>query len=51
MPWLRQLVAGLIPRRPRFDPGPVNVRRMVDRMALGQVCEMYGGHNGSGTGL
>jgi len=27
------------------------VRCMVDIMALGQVCEMYGGQNGSGTGL
>jgi hypothetical protein len=37
VPWLRQLVAGLSPRRPGFDPGSFNVGFVVDRLALGQV--------------
>jgi hypothetical protein len=37
VPWLRQFVAGLIRRRPRFDPGPVSVSFVVDKVALGQV--------------
>jgi hypothetical protein len=37
VPWLRRLVAGLSPRRPRFDPGSVHVGFVVDRVALGQV--------------
>jgi hypothetical protein len=37
VPWLRRLVAGLSPRRPRFDPGPVHVGFVVDKVALGQV--------------
>ena len=37
VPWLRRLVAGLSPRRPGFDPGPVHVRFVVDKVALGQV--------------
>jgi hypothetical protein len=35
--WLRRLVAGLSPRRPGFDPGPVHVGFVVDKVALGQV--------------
>jgi hypothetical protein len=37
VPWLRRLVAGLSPRRPGFNPGPVHVGFMVDKVALGQV--------------
>ena len=37
VPWLRQLVAGLPPRRPVFDPGSANVGFVVDKVALGQV--------------
>ena len=37
VPWLRLLVAGLPPRRPGFDPGPVHVGFVVDKVALGQV--------------
>jgi len=35
--WLRQLFASLLPWRPRFDPGPVSVGFVVDKMLLGQV--------------
>jgi hypothetical protein len=37
MPGLRQLVTGLSPRRPGFDPCSVHVGFVVDKMALGQV--------------
>jgi hypothetical protein len=37
VPWLRQLVAGLSPRRPGFDHGSVHVRFVVDKVALGQA--------------
>jgi hypothetical protein len=37
VPWLRRLVAGLLLRRPGFDPGSVHVGFMVDKVALGQV--------------
>ena len=33
---LGRLAVGLSPRRPVFDPGPVHVRFMVDKVALGQ---------------
>jgi hypothetical protein len=35
VPWLRRLAAGLPPRRPGFDPGPVHVGFVVDKVALG----------------
>jgi hypothetical protein len=35
--WLRRLLAGLSPQRPRFDPRLVHVRLVVDEVALGQV--------------
>ena len=35
-PWLRRSVAGLPPRRARFDPSSVHVRFVVENMALGQ---------------
>jgi hypothetical protein len=35
--WLRSLVAGLAPRRPRFAPGSIHVGFVVDKVALGQV--------------
>jgi hypothetical protein len=35
--WLRRLVAGLSPRRPVLDPGPVSLRFVMGRVALGQV--------------
>jgi hypothetical protein len=34
---LRRLVAGLSPRRLRFDPGSVHVGFVVDKVVLGQV--------------
>jgi hypothetical protein len=37
VPWLRRLVVGLSPRRPGFDPGPVHVKFVVDKVTLGQV--------------
>jgi hypothetical protein len=37
VPWLRQLVAGLSPRRPGLDPGSVHVGFVVDKVTLGQV--------------
>jgi hypothetical protein len=37
VPWLRQLVTGLSPRRPGFDVGLVHVGFVVDNVALGQV--------------
>jgi len=30
-------VAGYVPQRPRRDPGPVHVRSVADKVALGQV--------------
>jgi hypothetical protein len=41
--WLRRLVAGLLPRRPGFDPGSVHVGFVVDKVALGQVfpCQFH----------
>jgi hypothetical protein len=37
MPWLRWLVASLLPQRPEFTPVSLHVRFVVDRVALGQV--------------
>ena len=37
VPWLRRSVAGLLARRPVFDPGSVHVGFVVDELALGQV--------------
>jgi hypothetical protein len=37
VPWLRRLAAGLPPRKPGFDPGPVHVGFVVDKVSLGQV--------------
>jgi hypothetical protein len=37
VPRLRQLAAGLSPRRPGFDAGSVHVGFVVDKVALGQV--------------
>jgi hypothetical protein len=37
VPWLRSLVAGLSPRRPRFAPGSIRVGFVVDKVALEQV--------------
>jgi hypothetical protein len=37
VPWLRRLVGGLSPRRPKFDPRSVHVGFAVDKVALGQV--------------
>jgi hypothetical protein len=37
VPWLRRLVDGLSPRRPRFADGPIRVEFAVDKAALGQV--------------
>ena len=35
--WLRQLVAGLLLRRPGLNPKPFHVRVVVDKVALGQA--------------
>jgi hypothetical protein len=43
MPWLTQLVTGLSPRRPGFDPRSVHVGFVVDKVALGQVFSEYFG--------
>jgi hypothetical protein len=32
-----QIFSGLSPRRPQFDPGPLYVRFVVDKVALGQI--------------
>jgi hypothetical protein len=37
VPWLRQLVTGLSPRRSGFDPQSVYVGFVVDKVVLGQV--------------
>jgi len=37
MPWLRWLVARLVSWRPGFNPRPVHVEFVIDRVALGQV--------------
>ena len=37
MPSLRRLVAGFSPRRPVFNPRPVDVRFVMDKMTMGQV--------------
>jgi hypothetical protein len=37
VPWLRQLVAGLSPRRPGFAPGSIHVGFVAYDVALGQV--------------
>jgi hypothetical protein len=34
MPWLRQLVAGLLPRKPGFPPVSVRMGFVMDRVAL-----------------
>ena len=36
MSWFRWLVAGLSPRRIRFDPRPVHVGFMVNKVVLGR---------------
>jgi hypothetical protein len=43
VPWLRQLVDGLPPRRPGFDPGSVDVGSVVDKVVPGQVFPEYFG--------
>jgi hypothetical protein len=35
MPWLKHLNAGLLPRSIEFDPRPVHVKFVVDKVALG----------------
>ena len=37
VPWLKQLVVGLSPRRPGFDPKSVNLIFVVDKVELGQA--------------
>jgi hypothetical protein len=41
--WFRRLVAALSPRRPVFDPTPVNVVYVEDEVALGQDLPQYFG--------
>jgi len=38
VPLIRRLFSGLSPLRPKFCPGPTHVRRLLDRMAMGQVA-------------
>jgi len=35
--WLRRSVAGFSPQGPGFDPRPVHVTFVVDKVALGQL--------------
>jgi len=35
VPWLKQLVTGLSPRRPGFNPSPILFRYVLDKVALG----------------
>ena len=44
LPWFRQLVTGLSPRRPAFDPRPVHVRSVVDKLILGKGKGKGKGH-------
>jgi hypothetical protein len=37
VPWLRSLVAGLLPRWPGLAPRSINMGFVVDKVALGQV--------------
>jgi hypothetical protein len=41
MPYLRQLVAGSLPRRPRFKTRSSHVGFVVDEVALKQVFSEY----------
>jgi hypothetical protein len=41
--WLRRLAAVRTVQRPEFDPGPINVGFVVDKVALGQVFSEYFG--------
>jgi len=35
-PWLSRSVAGISPQKPGFDPRPVRVEFVVDKVAMGQ---------------
>jgi hypothetical protein len=37
MPWLRQLIVGLSPWKPRFTPRSVHVGFVIDKVTLGCV--------------
>jgi len=37
MPWLKQIPAGLLMQRPRFNPRPVQVEFVVNKVALEQA--------------
>jgi len=37
MPWLKQIDAGILLQRPRFNPRPVHVEFVVNKVALGQA--------------
>jgi hypothetical protein len=41
VPWLRRLVGGLSPGWSRFDPSPVHVRFVVDKVALAFLCQYH----------
>jgi hypothetical protein len=43
VPWLRLLVAGLSSQRPRFAPGSIRIRFVVDKVALGHVFSTFFG--------
>ena len=38
LPWIRRLVAGLSPRRCAFNPSSFNVRFVVEKVTLQQIC-------------
>jgi len=42
MPWLKQIAAGLFLQRPRFNPRPVHVGFVVNKVALGQALVFSG---------
>lgn len=39
LPWPRRLVAGISSRRPGFDLGAIQLRFVVDQVALGQALD------------
>jgi hypothetical protein len=41
MPYFGWLVTGFLLQRPRFDPSPVHVGSVVEKVALGQVFSKY----------
>jgi hypothetical protein len=42
VPWFRWLVAGLLPRKPRFGPWPIHVKFVADKLPLGRLLLTVG---------